>query len=332
MVRKMFVGAALVLMGLSTTGASGQDSLLDELYGRGVHAYFSRDYRGAESALNAAIDGGSRDPRAYYFRGLTNMVIGKSAEGAADFKTGATLEVAATDRAYAVARSLERIQGPMRRAIETERQMARVVSRQKLVDKNKARYEQLESAEKTVIRGAAKPAPGDLPKLPAPEGVDPDDPFSGVEGATPAPKPAVDPAPTPEDPDAEMPAKPDPAGDDPFGDKPAAPAKPAVPPKPVPADDDPFGDKPAAPAKPEPAKPEPAEPEAPAKPEPADDDPFAEKPAAPAKPEPAKPEPEAGEPAEEMPAKPEPAKPEAPAKPEPAGDDPFADDPAPAGK
>ena len=55
MVRKLFIGAVLVLLGMSATSTRGQDTLLDELYGRGVHSYFSRDYRGAQTALNAAI-------------------------------------------------------------------------------------------------------------------------------------------------------------------------------------------------------------------------------------------------------------------------------------
>ena len=60
--------------------AWAQDALLEDLYGRGVHAFFAQRIPDAFNALNAAIASGSRDPRAYYFRGLTLNRLGRPDE------------------------------------------------------------------------------------------------------------------------------------------------------------------------------------------------------------------------------------------------------------
>ena len=69
-------------------GASAQDNLLGELYGVGVHAYFAGSYGEAEESLSAAVAGGSRDPRVYYFRGLARSGSGDSEAARADYKKG----------------------------------------------------------------------------------------------------------------------------------------------------------------------------------------------------------------------------------------------------
>src|SRR5262245_9329940 len=65
-VSSMFAVAMLSVSGL----AFGQDAMLEELYGRGVHAFFSGNQSAAFDSLNKAINSGSRDPRAFYYRGL----------------------------------------------------------------------------------------------------------------------------------------------------------------------------------------------------------------------------------------------------------------------
>ena len=59
MMRKFILACAAAVLTLSGSVCLGQDTLLDELYGRGVHAYFARNYRGAHELLTAAITSGS---------------------------------------------------------------------------------------------------------------------------------------------------------------------------------------------------------------------------------------------------------------------------------
>ncbi|MEE3219319.1 MAG: hypothetical protein VX257_03605, partial [Planctomycetota bacterium] len=56
--------------------ATAQNEVLNELYGNGVHAYFSSDYAKAHEHLTAAVDGGSSDPRVLYFRALCYLKTG----------------------------------------------------------------------------------------------------------------------------------------------------------------------------------------------------------------------------------------------------------------
>ena len=103
-------GLAVVLWGAVAAIAVGQDNLLDELYGRGVHAYNSGKYKDAYALLTEAIDSGSSDPRVYYFRGLSQKSLGRPDEAKEDLKAGAMLEAAAGDRDPNVGRALERVQ------------------------------------------------------------------------------------------------------------------------------------------------------------------------------------------------------------------------------
>src|SRR5688500_8229918 len=50
--------------------ASAQELGVSGMYGRGVHAYFSGQTRDGYNYLSSAIDRGSQDPPAFYFRGV----------------------------------------------------------------------------------------------------------------------------------------------------------------------------------------------------------------------------------------------------------------------
>lgn len=100
----------------------------DDNYGDGVHAYFNGRADDALRLLNAAIDNGSRDPRAYYFRGLVQMELGNQDAGKADFKSGADLEASSTGRFFPVNESLQRVQGVERLAIESARASAEQIA------------------------------------------------------------------------------------------------------------------------------------------------------------------------------------------------------------
>ena len=255
MAKRVVVGLCAAWFALSHVGqVTAQDTLLAELYGQAVHAYFAGNYGQAEQLLSEAAAAGSRDPRVFYFRGLTLKGLGRAAEGDADLRQAAQLEVAGTDRIYPVSQSLTRIQGRQRLELEKIRQEARLKVRRQTVDRNRNRYEELQRSEADVLRQpsgrAATPAP-QQPAAPGAAPADATDPFStpapsaSPSPATPAPAmPADDPFATPAAPAAPAaPASPatdssDPFRDDPFGAPGAAPAAPAAP---APADADPFG-------------------------------------------------------------------------------------------
>jgi hypothetical protein len=294
----MFRKVALVFAGVLLIGgasARADDSVFDQMYGNGVHAYFGGDYSRAYDNLSAAIRGGSRDPRIYYFRAFAETRLGREQDAAADFQTGASFE-ATSGSQNLVSQALERIQGPARTTLEQYRENARAVAvRTGPTQPSGAPFVlRREAAEPTTaprpdqIRplpptGAAGQAPGKAGPLgtvvippqraPTEKPAEPADPFSSDAAKPPAEAPATKPAAP-----AEKPGAPEPAN--PFGDA----AKPAEKSIEKPADaSDPFNSdtKPAEkPAAKEAGK---------AAEKPADADPFSSdtKPAAPAAEKPA---------------------------------------------
>jgi hypothetical protein len=263
--RKIAVVVSFTL--LCCAGALLADEvLLGQIYGTGVHAFNAGDYVGAYDALTSAIKGGSNDPRAYYFRGLAYLKLGRDDEAKADFSKGAELEVADSVNEYPVNRSLERIQGKPRQMLEYYRMTVHAVAVQRQEAARQARYEQRAAAEQDVLR---RVAPAQLPAVqaaPVPSTQIPPqvekavNPFEQATEPAPAPaKPAMDveknpfePAPPAQRPAAEAPngnpfGNPTPPatkeGDDPFG-TPAPTTPPQTMPKPAPADN-PFGAVPA---------------------------------------------------------------------------------------
>lgn len=230
------------------------DSLaLASAYGSGVHAYFSGNYERSYDDLSNAIEAGSLDPRAYYFRGLAALKLGRSDEAEADFAQGSTQETEGAG-AWPVSRSLERVQGPERLQLERHRMRARVAALQRQRDAVRQRYSQIEDAQVDVLR---RRRPVDERPM------DAESPFADGGGAAPRPRPALPPAeevpPATDEPDAEMAEEPDaepmeeePAAEaDPFGEmeeEPAAEADPFGDPKEPAAEADPFGDLSTPPA------------------------------------------------------------------------------------
>jgi hypothetical protein len=214
---------------------AAQDAVLDEFYGAGVHQYFSGNPAQAVSDLTAAISGGSKDPRVYYFRALAELRLGQQSQATADLQRGSALESTDVNQFYPVGKSLERVQGSARLTIERYRALARAEAHQRQQQRDAMRYEQRRRAETQVLRApaVAAPAPASAPRAaagapPAPGPAVPatDDPFADtVESAPAGDKPAADAAAEEmpaEDSDAAAPAAEAPADDDPFGDPPAA--------------------------------------------------------------------------------------------------------------
>ena len=140
---------AVVAVGL---GAGAQNNVLSEQYGRGVHAFFAGDFQDAHDALSAAIDGGTKDPRAYYFRAMVSLRLGNNDAAESDLAAGAELEVTDVNQFYPIGRSLERVQGQPRVMLEKYRAKARAAQQQRKEARNRRRYEQLQRAEEEVLR------------------------------------------------------------------------------------------------------------------------------------------------------------------------------------
>ena len=65
-------------------------------------------------AADRRVEGGSKDPRVFYFRGLTYLKLGRPQDAAMDFRKGAELESKDINRFYNVGKALERVQGSAR--------------------------------------------------------------------------------------------------------------------------------------------------------------------------------------------------------------------------
>jgi hypothetical protein len=161
----LLVGAIVTLAAAS---APAQDAVLGQLYGSGVHAYFSGDFGKAYDQLTAAATAGSRDPRVYYFRGLTYLKLGRGPEATQDFQQGAQLESKDLHRTFNVARSLERVQGPARQQLETYRVEARMAALAEADRIRKTRFEAIQKEEQRVLQNQAAQAPAE--PIAAPDG------------------------------------------------------------------------------------------------------------------------------------------------------------------
>ena len=121
----------------------------DSIYGKGVHAFFDRDYKEAVTILSKAEEIKNNDPRPSYFLGLAHLRQKKTETAEQYFKKAAQLEFSGhTLRDYAVSESLRRIQGTERMRIEEIREEERanaLVREQRL---REMRY----GRENTVIR------------------------------------------------------------------------------------------------------------------------------------------------------------------------------------
>jgi hypothetical protein len=218
MAGRLFHGAiTLTLLAWVASTASAQDTLLTQLYGQGVHSFFEGDSEKAHELFSMAIDQGSRDPRLFYFRGLTYHRLGRPEEGIEDFKRGAELEAAGEAIQIDVGASLQRVQGPTRLVLEDYRYQARLTAHVDDVQLRQRRYEEFRSDEPRVIRRPdAGAAPVELPGVPEDDPTDPfaDDPGAAAAPAAPDDQPAMEPADEVDFPEPADPA----ASEDPFAD------------------------------------------------------------------------------------------------------------------
>ena len=179
--------AAIAGTFLTTSETKAQNqAILAEVYGRGVHAFYAGQANEAYQFLSSAINGGTRDPRAYYFRGIVANQQGRPYEAEADWAEGARLE-ATMGGVADIGRSLTRFQGSARLKLEQIRQKARLDAMMNANSRSDARLNELGAS-----RPAAPPvAPGTAPTPapPAPPAAAANDPFIddglGIAGGQP---------------------------------------------------------------------------------------------------------------------------------------------------
>jgi hypothetical protein len=123
----------------------------DVAYGAGVQAFFSGNSAEAQRHLADAIQNNPDDPRPYYFRGLSLLRMGQTAEAREELAAGARFEAQRPGR-YPVGRSLERVQGRDRLLLEDFRRQARADVSSLQNERQRTRYEQHAGGDAGVLR------------------------------------------------------------------------------------------------------------------------------------------------------------------------------------
>jgi tetratricopeptide (TPR) repeat protein len=211
---------AFLFLALVIAAPSARPSLAGDMppalatgYGNGVHAYNEGDYQCSYDELSRVIEAGSNDPRAFYFRGLAALKLGRVDEADADFQQGANLEADGVG-GRAVSRALERIQGCDRLKLEQFRSQARVSAVQRDREAIRQRYSDIYEAEPEVLR-RRRPEPVEPVQAPAPKETKQEAEAAADETTE---EPAAEPSEEPADEATEESAD----TSDPFGDTPAA--------------------------------------------------------------------------------------------------------------
>lgn len=163
--------AVSICFAVTASSTSAQNAILAQMYGKGVHAYFSGDQTAARQFLSMAINNGSDDPRAYYFRGMVSYASGNSYEAESYWQRGATLEAQGRTNPF-VGRSLTRFQGAGRLKLEGIRQQARLQAMAIRAARSNQRLGEISgstAAGNTVDPQPTPPPPTTVPSEPAPE-------------------------------------------------------------------------------------------------------------------------------------------------------------------
>jgi len=223
-VKLRLMRVVMVWCGVAVAAVASPSAAMDASngLGTGMHAFHGGDYGESFEWLSGVIAAGSKDPRAYYFRGLAAWRCGREDEAQADFLEGARLE-ALGEGGRNIGRALERVQGADRLMLERYRAKARTVSASRDLEAAGRRYSTTApEPDESIFRRRRPEVEGDdIAKPAAPErgaAGEPatDDAFAEEPAEAEPPMKAEA-----EEPAAEAPAagggKDDPFGDDPFG-------------------------------------------------------------------------------------------------------------------
>lgn len=232
-VRRVVLGSLVTAATLVGGAARAVDSaVLSAVYGEGMKAFYAGRYPQAFETFSQAIEAGSQDPRCYYFRGLSQLRLGRAPDAKLDFEKGAALEGRDFDLFYNVSKSLGRVQGQERLMLEQYRAAGR---KHALAEIEKIRFEYFRrfTPKEEAVAGAATvsgeatasatPAAPTTPATPA-AAADAANPFGGQPAPTAPATPAASGTPAA----------------NPFGGQPA-PAAPATPATPGAPAANPFG-------------------------------------------------------------------------------------------
>jgi len=143
-------GTALIANTFTVTDES------DFIYGKGVHAFFDRDYEEAITILLQAEEIKSNDPRPFYFLGLAYLRQEKTEQADQYFEKAAQLEYSGrAARDYGISEALRRIQGEERLRIERIRSEERTNARTREQQLREARYGRENAADRESLRQLA---------------------------------------------------------------------------------------------------------------------------------------------------------------------------------
>ncbi len=164
----------LPLMVFALSGMLAESVAATDNYSEGIHAYFANEYQTAHDRLSAAITGGMRDARCYFFRGLANYKLHRIEAAKTDFEAGARLEMAGLGTA--VGQALVRVQGPERLELERHRRRARLLARHRHQDPAPTPIPRYTPQRTALVMPRAFPEISEIP-LVSDESVDATDPF-----------------------------------------------------------------------------------------------------------------------------------------------------------
>ncbi|MCL2004677.1 MAG: hypothetical protein FWG73_00795 [Planctomycetaceae bacterium] len=139
----------------------------DHVFGKGVHAFFDKNYEEAIAILSKAEELDIEDPRPFYFLGLAFLQQKEAEKAEKYFRKAAQLEFSGQVlRDYGVSEALRRIQGAERTRLEIIRAEERTNARMREQRIRAARYGTENAAARDALRqslsGQQGPAPSDL--------------------------------------------------------------------------------------------------------------------------------------------------------------------------
>jgi tetratricopeptide (TPR) repeat protein len=151
-----------------------KESEAENLYGKGVHAFFDTDYAGAIKLLTKVEELGCEDPRPYFFLGLAQYRLKQKDVAKETFKKAAELEW--TGRAakdFNVSDALKRIQGKERLHVESFRRQAKADWEKADKSRQQERYGQERLDGKAILAKLSKGSELPQPKQESAGGIAP---------------------------------------------------------------------------------------------------------------------------------------------------------------